>query len=74
MSNIQRHIATLKRMGWTDQRIADDLGISYTSVYRWRDGSRNARLSKLIEDHLFRLIEGEVSVTLPSNYRQLVGA
>ena len=72
MSNIQRHIATLKRMGWTDQRIADELGISHTSVYRWRDGSIHARLSKLIESRLLELIEGEVSVTLPPN-RQLVG-
>ena len=72
MSNIQRHIATLKRMGWTDQRIADELGISHTSVYRWRDGSRHARLAKLIESRLLELIEGEVSVTLPPN-RQLVG-
>lgn len=37
-----------RKSGWTRARIARELGVNYTSVYRWESGETTPEASKLL--------------------------
>ena len=48
MNNVQEKLLELKDRGWTMAAIADELDVSYMSVFRWQKGIRNADNSRSV--------------------------
>lgn len=37
---VEQGLAQLEEQGWTLAAVADELGMNWLAVYRWRDGTR----------------------------------
>ena len=57
MNAVQTQLLALKDKGWTMAAIADELGVSNMTVFRWQKGIRNARNSRPILYLLESLLE-----------------
>ena len=43
MNEVQAKLADLQHNGWTIAAIADEMGVSNMTVFRWKIGTRNAQ-------------------------------
>ena len=57
VNEIQANLFALKDKGWTTAAIADELGVSHMTVFRWRKGMRNAENSRSVIYLLKSLLE-----------------
>ena len=48
MNGVQEKLLELKDRGWTMAAIADELGVSHMTVFRWQKGMRNAENSRSV--------------------------
>lgn len=48
MNAVQEKIAGLEQNGWTLAAIADELGVSYNAVQKWKVGDRNPNNAKAV--------------------------
>ena len=48
MNDVQNKLLELKDKGWTMAAIADELGVSHMSVFRWQKGMRKADNSRSV--------------------------
>ena len=48
MKAVQERIAELQQRGWTLAAIADELGVSYNAVQKWKAGDRNPTNAKVV--------------------------
>ena len=48
MNDVQEKLLELKDRGWTIAAIADELGVSHMSVFRWQKGMRKADNSRSV--------------------------
>ena len=57
INEIQAKLLALSEKGWTTAAIADELGVSHITVFRWRKGMRNAENSRSVLYLLKSLLE-----------------
>lgn len=57
MNAVQEKLAVLQRKGWTLAAIADEVGVTYNAVVKWKAGDRTPSNEKLLLEHLDRLFE-----------------
>ena len=48
MNDVQEKLLQLKDRGWTMAAIADELGVSHMTVFRWQKGMRKAENSRSV--------------------------
>ena len=48
MNAVQERIAELQQRGWTLAAIADELGVSYNAVQKWKAGDRSPTNAKVV--------------------------
>ena len=48
MSDVRKALDKLRDLGWTSAAIADELGVSPVTVFRWQNGLRSARNSRSV--------------------------
>ena len=48
MNDVQEKLLELKDRGWTMAAIADELGVSHMTVFRWQKGMRKAENSRSV--------------------------
>ena len=56
MNDVQEKLASLEEKGWTLASIADELGVTYNAVTKWKAGNRTASHQKLLLEHMNRLL------------------
>ena len=57
MNNVQEKLRDLREKGWTSAAIADELGVTDITVYRWKSGRRspeNAKPVMVVLDQLLK--------------------
>ena len=57
INEVQAKLSALNGKGWTSAAIADELGVSHITVFRWRKGMRNAENSRSVLYLLKSLLE-----------------
>ncbi len=57
MSNQEKLRAIRKRKGWSQERLARELGVSFQTIHRWETGKFEP--SQLAQEKIDRLIEKE---------------
>ena len=48
MNPVQEKIAALEKSGWSLAAVADELGVSYNTVQKWKSGDRQPATSKVV--------------------------
>ena len=48
MNELREKLLELKHRGWTMAAVADGLGVSHMTVFRWQNGLRNAQNSRSV--------------------------
>ena len=48
MNPVQKTLTELEEKGWSLAAIADELGVSYNAVQKWKAGDRQPATSKLV--------------------------
>lgn len=48
MNPVQKKIADLEKLGWSLAAMADELGVSYNTVQKWKAGDRRPATSKVV--------------------------
>ena len=48
MNRAQKTIAVLQQNGWSLAAIADEMGVSYNTVQKWKAGDRQPANSKMV--------------------------
>ena len=57
MNAVQEKLASLQAKGWTLAAIADEVGVTYNAVVKWKAGDRTPSNEKLLLEHLDRLLQ-----------------
>ena len=48
MNLVQERIAALEKKGWSLAALADELGVSYNTVQKWKSGDRQPGTGKVV--------------------------
>ena len=57
MNAVQEKLAALQAKGWTLAAIADEVGVTYNAVVKWKAANRTPSNEKLLIEHLNRLLQ-----------------